>query len=115
MLELHAFLKASFLHFLPVHKFSHQGTLFLRFLLRNTLIKQHGSAKIKLFKEDKFEVPMQKVDEFLINQIKNDTVLVKKKKEIIFIGRSNSGKSSLINALFGKKVANVSKKQVNKS
>lgn len=53
---------------------------------------------------------MQKLNSFLINQIKNDTILLKKDKEVIFLGRSNVGKSSLINNLFNKEISKTSKK-----
>ena len=45
-------------------------------------------------------------------QRKTDASVIKKKKEILFMGKSNSGKSSLLNAILGTKVCNVSKKPV---
>lgn len=53
---------------------------------------------------------------FLSGQIEEDKTLFKKEKEFLFVGRSNAGKSSLINAIFNtsrkatkKRVARVSK------
>jgi len=53
---------------------------------------------------------------FLTSQLEEDKTLFRKEKELLFVGRSNSGKSSLINSIFSnirrrskKKIARVSK------
>lgn len=47
----------------------------------------------------------------MIDQIKEDQTKIYRKKEIILAGRSNVGKSSIINKLFGEKdLSLVSKK-----
>lgn len=56
------------------------------------------------------QVSEDRLPKFLTEQIQNDKMNFVKTKEFIFIGRSNSGKSSIINSIFNdKKIARVSR------
>ena len=56
------------------------------------------------------QVSEERLPPFLIEQIQNDKKNFLKTKEFIFLGRSNSGKSSLINSVFNDKtIARVSR------
>lgn len=63
---------------------------------------------------DKFNsVDSRRMYDFLVDQRKEDITSLSKGKEVMFCGRSNIGKSSLINALFDKDDAcRVSKRPV---
>ena len=48
----------------------------------------------------------------MTEQRNKDVSVIQKRKEILFMGKSNSGKSSLLNEILGTKVCNVSKNPV---
>lgn len=63
--------------------------------------------------ELKRAVPYSFLYEHLLEQKKKDRMLYKKPKEILFCGQANSGKSSMINALYNtNKLCRVSKHAV---
>ncbi|EAR99770.2 ribosome biogenesis GTP-binding protein YsxC (macronuclear) [Tetrahymena thermophila SB210] len=74
-------------------------------------IGQQAQTKVRLLKQSETEITPQNMKDFFVDQIKTDMYSMYKPKEIIFIGRSNVGKSSLINSIFKRKVAKTSKKQ----
>jgi len=55
-------------------------------------------------------VDLEKLHERQKNQLDENKRMIKTPKEAIFIGRSNVGKSSLINSIFKEKLSNVSKR-----
>ncbi|KAM3132797.1 hypothetical protein pb186bvf_015102 [Paramecium bursaria] len=62
------------------------------------------------YKKDSYTVYPKILSEFLIEQFQKDMEMLYKPKEILFIGRSNVGKSSLINAITNQQMGKVSKK-----
>ena len=65
---------------------------------------------LKMDKPNFHQVNPERLPSFLASQIKADREQFMKGKEVLFLGRSNVGKSSLINQIFdGHKVARTSK------
>lgn len=48
----------------------------------------------------------------MTQQRKEDVGAIRKKKEVLFMGKSNSGKSSLVNRVLGTEAARVSRRPV---
>eukprot|EP01017_Pseudomicrothorax_dubius_P002502 TRINITY_DN10099_c0_g1_i1.p1 TRINITY_DN10099_c0_g1~~TRINITY_DN10099_c0_g1_i1.p1 ORF type:complete len:227 (-),score=57.51 TRINITY_DN10099_c0_g1_i1:205-828(-) len=72
--------------------------------------RQYVKQNILIETPAKLQVTPLTVETLLTKQREEDEGLIKLPKEIAFIGRSNAGKSSLINAMFRRKLSIVSKK-----
>ena len=59
-----------------------------------------------------YSLKLSNFDKFLDEQYAKDQKLISKPKEIIFIGKSNVGKSSLLNKLLESQACRVSKRAV---
>lgn len=73
----------------------------------------NDSKQLKVKEKNKWEVIPSKLNEFLGSQINTDFKHLVKPKEIILIGRSNTGKSSLLNKITNTKLNTTSRKQGN--
>lgn len=72
------------------------------FKKRNLLFKRKPDISVK----------RENVDKYLAEQKEKDKSLIKKSKEVLFLGQSNIGKSSLINKILQKDVCRISKHPV---
>ena len=70
------------------------------------------SQKLSIRKASTVEIYPKKLKQLMIEQIKKDQENLFKIKEVIFVGRSNVGKTSLLNNLFKTKLGTESKKPV---
>lgn len=69
---------------------------------------QKAKDMLKLQKMKKHMITADKIEEFLQDQKKADEMSLAVPKEVLFLGRSNVGKSSILNKLVSRKVGNVS-------
>ena len=59
-----------------------------------------------------YSLKLANFDKFIEEQYEKDQKLIAKPKELMFIGKSNVGKSSLLNRLLGTDACRVSKRAV---